>query len=103
MFQKVGLPDRGPKTWGELREWGRDLIRLDGKPKAHAFTTAANYNAWYFRGNVWQWGGRYSNEDFRRAGRQGASSRPGVDRNWRCATERGAGLNIGYHKPRYEP
>jgi sn-glycerol 3-phosphate transport system substrate-binding protein len=64
MFQKVGLPDRGPDTWDELRQWGRDLIRLDGNPKAHAFTTAANYNAWYFQGNVWQWGGRYSDEDF---------------------------------------
>ena len=64
MFQQVGLPDRGPNTWGELRGWGRDLIRLDGNPKAHAFTTAANYSAWYFQGNVWQWGGKYSNEDF---------------------------------------
>ena len=38
------------------REWGRDLIRLDGKSIAHDFTTAANSNAWYFQGNVWQWG-----------------------------------------------
>jgi sn-glycerol 3-phosphate transport system substrate-binding protein len=64
MFQQAGLPDRGPSTWDELREWGRDLIRLDGNPKAHAFTNAANYNAWYFQGNVWQWGGNYSDEDF---------------------------------------
>ncbi len=56
MFAQAGLPDRGPETWDELREWGRDLVRLSGNPKAHAFTTAANYNAWYFRGNVWQWG-----------------------------------------------
>ena len=62
MFQQAGLPDRGPNTWEELREWGRDLIRLDGNPKAHAFTNAANYNAWYFQGNVWQWGGQYSND-----------------------------------------
>jgi sn-glycerol 3-phosphate transport system substrate-binding protein len=61
MFQQAGLPDRGPDTWDELREWGQDLIRLDGNPKAHAFTNAANYNAWYFQGNVWQWGGNYSN------------------------------------------
>ena len=64
MFQQVGLPDRGPSSWDELREWGRDLIRLDGNPKAHAFTNAANYNAWYFQGNVWQWGGNYSDKDF---------------------------------------
>jgi len=63
MFQQAGLPDRAPNTWDELREWGRDLIRLDGKPKAHAFTTAVNYNSWYFQGNVWQWGGKYSDED----------------------------------------
>ena len=43
---------------------GQDLIRLDGNPKAHAFTNAANYNARYFQGNVWQWGGNYSDEDF---------------------------------------
>ena len=62
MFRQAGLADRSPNTWDELREWGRDLVRLDGNPKAHAFTSAANYNAWYFQGNVWQWGGRYSDD-----------------------------------------
>ena len=64
MFQQAGLPDRGPETWDELREWGRELVRLSGNPKAHAFTNAARYNAWYFHGNVWQWGGNYSDENF---------------------------------------
>ncbi len=64
MFSAAGLPDRGPETWDELREWGRDLVRLSGNPKAHAFTNAARYNAWYFHGNVWQWGGNYSDENF---------------------------------------
>ena len=64
MFAQAGLPDRGPETWDELSEWGRDLVRLDGNPKAHAFTKAASYNAWYFHGNVWQWGGNYSDENF---------------------------------------
>src|SRR5918998_1787419 len=64
MFQQAGLPDRGPATWDELREWGRDLVRLSGNPKAHAFTNAARYNAWYFHGNVLQWGGNYSDENF---------------------------------------
>jgi len=63
MFAQAGLPDRGPETWDELREWGRDLVRLSGNPKAHAFTNAARYNAWYFHGNVWQWGGNYSDEN----------------------------------------
>ena len=64
MFEQAGLPDRGPETWDELREWGQKLVSLDGSPKAHAFTTAAKYNAWYFHGNVWQWGGNYSDDDF---------------------------------------
>ncbi|HLL38491.1 MAG TPA: ABC transporter substrate-binding protein [Rubrobacteraceae bacterium] len=64
MFEQAGLPDRGPETWDELREWGRELVRLDGNPKTHAFTNAARYNAWYFHGNVWQWGGNYSDNDF---------------------------------------
>lgn len=63
VFKEAGLPDRGPKTWSELREWGAELLKL-GKPdmKVCAFTTAKNYNAWYFQGNVWQWNGRYSDQ-----------------------------------------
>ncbi|CAA9433233.1 MAG: Glycerol-3-phosphate ABC transporter, substrate-binding protein UgpB [uncultured Rubrobacteraceae bacterium] len=64
MFEQAGLPDRGPETWDEMREWGQDLVRLSGNPKAHAFTAAAEYNAWFFHGNVWQWGGNYSDENF---------------------------------------
>lgn len=63
MFAQAGLPDRGPETWDELREWGRDIVLLSDNPKAHAFTNAARYNAWYFHGNVWQWGGNYSDEN----------------------------------------
>ncbi len=64
MFKKAGLPDRGPKTWDELREWGKDLMGKGGAKKVFAFTNAKNYNAWHFQGNVWQWGGAYSNEEF---------------------------------------
>jgi len=64
MFKKAGLPDRGPKTWDELREWGKDLMGKGGAKKVFAFTNAKNYNAWHFQGNVWQWGGAYSDEDF---------------------------------------
>jgi sn-glycerol 3-phosphate transport system substrate-binding protein len=60
MFSKAGLPDRGPETWDELREWGEAIMGLEKNPKVHALTTAVNYNAWYFQGNVWQWGGNYS-------------------------------------------
>lgn len=62
MFEEAGLPDRGPETWDELRQWGAEIVKLDGNPKAHAFTTADNYNAWYFQGNVWQWNGEYSDD-----------------------------------------
>lgn len=62
MFSQAGLPDRGPGTWDELREWGEAIMGLENGPKVHAFTNAVGYNAWYFHGNVWQWGGNYSDE-----------------------------------------
>lgn len=74
MFSKVGLPDRGPDTWDELRQWGKELVKLDGTPKAHAFTTAANYSSWYFQGNVWQWEGNYSTEGLEKITINGPSS-----------------------------
>jgi len=61
VFEKAGLPDRGPATWSELLEWAPAIqgVRTpNGRPRAHAF--AATYASWYFQGTVWQWGGRYS-------------------------------------------
>jgi len=64
MFKQAGLPDRGPKTWDELREWGPELLKVGGEnTKVFAYATAKNFNAWHFHGNVWQWGGRYSDEE----------------------------------------
>jgi sn-glycerol 3-phosphate transport system substrate-binding protein len=64
LFAKAGLEDRGPKTWDELRGWGAELMKAGGEnTKAFAFTTAKNYNAWHFQGNVWQWKGAYSDKD----------------------------------------
>jgi len=64
LFKTAGLPETGPKTWEELREWGPDLIKVGGdNMKVFAFTTAKNYNAWHFQGNIWQWGGSYSDKD----------------------------------------
>jgi sn-glycerol 3-phosphate transport system substrate-binding protein len=64
LFQKAGLPDRGPETWDELREWGPALMKVGGPDmKVFAYTTAKNYNAWHFHGNVWQWGGAYSDKE----------------------------------------
>ena len=64
LFKEAGLPDRGPKNWDELREWGKALQKLN-KPdlKAYAFTNAKNFNAWHFQGNIWQWDGNYSDKN----------------------------------------
>jgi sn-glycerol 3-phosphate transport system substrate-binding protein len=64
LFKEAGLEDRAPKTWDELRTWGLAIQKLN-KPDltAFAFTTGKNFNAWYFQGNVWQWGGNYSDKN----------------------------------------
>lgn len=59
-FAEAGLPDRGPETWDELREWGAELnkIKVSGKPLAvHAFDPG---DAWPFEAMVWQFGGQIS-------------------------------------------
>jgi sn-glycerol 3-phosphate transport system substrate-binding protein len=61
MFAKAGLPDRGPKTWDELREWAPSLqkVTVEGRvPKLHAYPQVDG--DWMFQGAVWQWGGNYS-------------------------------------------
>lgn len=65
MFEKAGLPDRGPKTWSELREWGPELQKLSGHPLAHVFATTENYNTWTFQGNEWEWEGNYSRDNLK--------------------------------------
>jgi sn-glycerol 3-phosphate transport system substrate-binding protein len=64
LFKEAGLEDRAPKTWDELRTFGLAIQKLN-KPdlKAYAFTNAKNFNAWHFQGNVWQWGGNYSDKN----------------------------------------
>lgn len=62
ILSKVGLPD-GPATWSELREAAPAIMSTktpQGLPKTHAL--GGTYASWYFQGNVWQWGGRYSND-----------------------------------------
>jgi sn-glycerol 3-phosphate transport system substrate-binding protein len=61
MFAKAGLPDRGPKTWDELRSWAPALqkVSVGGKaPRLHAYPQIDG--DWMFQGTVWQWGGNYS-------------------------------------------
>ena len=61
MFAQAGLPERGPKTWDELRSWGPALqkVKVQGKtPKLHAYPQIDG--DWMFQGAVWQWGGNFS-------------------------------------------
>ena len=61
----AGLPDRGPETWDEMDEWAPQLMELAG-PNEYAFTHVKgdSYIAWTFQGVIWQFGGRYSDDDF---------------------------------------
>jgi len=63
-WAKAGLPDRGPKTWDEFTtDW---VAKLKGQSKVvFAHPNAASYIAWLFQGVIWQWGGQYSNADFK--------------------------------------
>lgn len=59
-FAEAGLPDRGPETWTELREWGAELNKIQASGQAlpaHAF---ASGDDWQFMAMVWQFGGRIS-------------------------------------------
>jgi sn-glycerol 3-phosphate transport system substrate-binding protein len=59
-FALAGLPDRGPETWDELREWSAELSQqtVEGQPlKAHAFTSGDD---WQFMAAAWQFGGSLS-------------------------------------------
>lgn len=61
MFQQAGLPDRGPKTWAELKEWAPALqaVKTNGQtPKLHIYPQTDG--DWMFQGAVWQWAGNYS-------------------------------------------
>ncbi len=64
LFKKAGLPETGPETWDQIREYGPELMKVaDENTKVFAFTTAKNYNAWHFQGNIWQWNAAYSDKD----------------------------------------
>ncbi len=68
-FQAAGLPNRGPETWEEFVSWAPALVQKDGSGNvtryAFAHPGAASYVAWLFQGVIWQWGGRYSDPDFK--------------------------------------
>ena len=63
LWSAAGLPDRGPKTWDELAEWGPKLAQSVGSDKsAILMADGSNYLDWYFQGLVWSKGGAYSKE-----------------------------------------
>ncbi|MDP8924027.1 MAG: ABC transporter substrate-binding protein [Chloroflexota bacterium] len=68
-WQEAGLPDRGPETWDEFQTWVPKLLKKDGSGNvsryAFAHPGAASYIAWLFQGVIWQWGGAYSDPDFK--------------------------------------
>jgi sn-glycerol 3-phosphate transport system substrate-binding protein len=68
-WQEAGLPDRGPETWDEFKTWVPKLLKKDasGNVTRYAFAHpgAASYIAWLFQGVIWQWGGAYSDPDFK--------------------------------------
>ncbi|WP_040800622.1 ABC transporter substrate-binding protein [Nocardia higoensis] len=63
VWNRAGLPDRGPESWQEFDEWGPKLQEVVGEGKlAHGWGDAKNYLAWTFQGPNWTFGGAYSDE-----------------------------------------
>lgn len=63
-YKKAGLPDRAPKTWDEFV---KDFApKLKGAIDSKQFVFAnGGYSAWIFQGVIWQFGGAYSDKDFK--------------------------------------
>lgn len=61
LFEAAGLPDRGPKTWSELREWAPAISAQKVAGQSPKLTAYAQIDGdWQFQGTVWQWSGNYS-------------------------------------------
>ena len=66
LFQKAGVPDRGPKNWDEwIKDYVPKLKPAAPSGKAFILGDAGSYIAWTFQGIIWQFGGRYSDENFK--------------------------------------
>jgi len=59
-FEQAGLPDRGPETWDELRDWSSELNQLQVSGAALPVQAFNSGDDWPFMAAVWQFGGRIS-------------------------------------------
>lgn len=60
LWERAGLPDRGPSSWQEFDEWGPELQRVVGAGRwAHGWGNA-DVIPWTFQGPDWTFGGAYS-------------------------------------------
>ncbi|MBK8867069.1 MAG: ABC transporter substrate-binding protein [Actinomycetales bacterium] len=63
MWTAAGLPDRGPTTWDEFKEWAPKLAAVAGADKvALQLADGSNYLDWYFQNMAWSMGGQLSKE-----------------------------------------
>lgn len=61
LWERAGLPDRGPLSWQEFDDWGPQLQRVVGAGKwAHGWANANSGLPWTFEGPNWALGGAYS-------------------------------------------
>ena len=62
VWQRAGLPDRGPDSWPEFDDWGPRLQDVVGAGKrAHGWANAETIS-WTFQGPIWTFGGAYSDK-----------------------------------------
>lgn len=63
LWEKAGLPDRGPQSWDEFAEWAPKLQEAIGGGKhAIAMYDGANYLDWTAQNIIWNEGGAYSKD-----------------------------------------
>lgn len=65
LFSKAGF-DHAPETWDDLVNWADKLVQREGdklKVSAFAHANGSSYIAWVFQPVVWQYGGRYSDDN----------------------------------------
>lgn len=60
VMKKAGLPDRGPKTWSELRDWGSEIRKIKAHGKPMKTIALMGDDDWQFQAQVWHFGGTYS-------------------------------------------